>query len=388
MTDREDCIGCEICRCVCPVGAITMEYDREGFRYPKIDLSVCIGCNRCESACPVFSRGQMQSFKMKGSAKFYCGHFSDSRDTLKSSSGGFATALARNFIMQGGVVFGVTFASDFTYVYFEVAEAAEDLEKFRGSKYFQTRKEDVFNKIEKYLDKKRKVLFIGLPCDVGAVKFYFLKHPAKDRLFTCELICHGVTSEKILQDYLSYFQSENDTITDFAVRRKDKAWAPYFICTSYGSGKKELLPYDTSDFKLAFFNMLRSSCYHCRFKGNESVADISAGDYWGISEEDKAFQREGVSLIIIRNESMLSVIRNLDGFEIYNADHDITIGCNPSIEFSTVKSKYRSYFSDLYIKLGLKVACQKLRKKQAIRERNVERREYALGYLRKLKSIF
>ena len=33
----EDCCGCSACFNICPVQAITMQEDREGFKYPKID---------------------------------------------------------------------------------------------------------------------------------------------------------------------------------------------------------------------------------------------------------------------------------------------------------------------------------------------------------------
>ena len=49
----EDCCGCSACFNICPVQAITMQEDREGFKYPKIDERSCINCGKCEKACPV-----------------------------------------------------------------------------------------------------------------------------------------------------------------------------------------------------------------------------------------------------------------------------------------------------------------------------------------------
>lgn len=50
---KEKCCGCTACYSVCPVEAINMKYDKEGFAYPKIDKDKCIGCLKCMGVCPV-----------------------------------------------------------------------------------------------------------------------------------------------------------------------------------------------------------------------------------------------------------------------------------------------------------------------------------------------
>ncbi|MGN0602112.1 MAG: NADH-quinone oxidoreductase subunit I [Oscillospiraceae bacterium] len=48
---REDCCGCSACFAVCPMQAIAMENDEEGFEYPTIDAEKCIRCYKCLSVC-------------------------------------------------------------------------------------------------------------------------------------------------------------------------------------------------------------------------------------------------------------------------------------------------------------------------------------------------
>lgn len=52
-TRKEECCGCSACYAVCPVGAIEMQADEEGFLYPHIDLQKCLKCRSCMKVCPL-----------------------------------------------------------------------------------------------------------------------------------------------------------------------------------------------------------------------------------------------------------------------------------------------------------------------------------------------
>lgn len=51
FNNKSECCGCSACFAICPVRAITMSPDEEGFLYPTIDYEKCICCYRCISAC-------------------------------------------------------------------------------------------------------------------------------------------------------------------------------------------------------------------------------------------------------------------------------------------------------------------------------------------------
>ena len=50
-TCREECCGCSACYSVCPVNAISMKPDEEGFLYPVVNISKCIRCYKCIGVC-------------------------------------------------------------------------------------------------------------------------------------------------------------------------------------------------------------------------------------------------------------------------------------------------------------------------------------------------
>mgnify|MGYP002095621881 CR=1 FL=1 len=50
--EKEDCCGCTACYAICPVNAICMVEDSEGFEYPLVDERKCIKCYKCLKVCP------------------------------------------------------------------------------------------------------------------------------------------------------------------------------------------------------------------------------------------------------------------------------------------------------------------------------------------------
>lgn len=48
---KENCCGCSACYAICPMGAIIMKPDMEGFLYPRINPEKCISCYKCLSVC-------------------------------------------------------------------------------------------------------------------------------------------------------------------------------------------------------------------------------------------------------------------------------------------------------------------------------------------------
>ena len=43
---KDSCCGCGNCAISCPMNAVRMDLDREGFEYPTVDEKLCINCGK------------------------------------------------------------------------------------------------------------------------------------------------------------------------------------------------------------------------------------------------------------------------------------------------------------------------------------------------------
>lgn len=62
--EKYNCCGCSACFASCPVQAIKMKADEEGFLYPIIDEKKCIRCYKCISVC-AFKKNQKEKGFLK-----------------------------------------------------------------------------------------------------------------------------------------------------------------------------------------------------------------------------------------------------------------------------------------------------------------------------------
>lgn len=194
IQDKKDCCGCSACASVCPKHCITMSEDSEGFIYPCVDESVCVDCHLCERVCPIINYGNDRE-----PLAVYAAKNPDESIRMQSSSGGVFTLLAERVIDEGGVVFGATFNDRWEVVH-DYVETKEELAKFRGSKYVQSKIGDSYQKAKAFLKNNRKVLFSGTPCQIAGLKKYLRKD--YDNLLAVDFICHGVPSPGVFRTYL------------------------------------------------------------------------------------------------------------------------------------------------------------------------------------------
>lgn len=306
ICDKNKCIGCGACLNICPVNAITFVKDELGFNYPKIDLEKCINCNKCKNICPV--NNPMKIPKM-GKEAYAC-KAKEEVLRLNSSSGGFFSLLASKFIQQEkGVVYGAMLKNNVTK-HIRV-DKVKDLDKIRGSKYTQSSLIDILPLLLDDIKNKKKIIFSGTPCQIAGVRNIVKDY---NDIYFVSVVCHGVMSDKTVNYVL--MKEGYPKNTKISYHRKDYSWDEPTIKLEYNR-KSEILLYKDSGLMNLYLNnnILRESCYDCRFKGKNNVADIIMGDYWGVHRyHPDMYDQKGVSALIIQTKKGKKILEKLDIF--------------------------------------------------------------------------
>ena len=254
--------------------------------------------------------------------KAFSGYFNDVNKLKKSASGGAATVFGEIVIECGGLVYGVTYADDFKSAHYLRAENKEQLNSLKGSKYIFAKPylfDPSFNKKQVYVDvaenlvKNRIVLFIGTGCLVGGLKKYLdVKKVNDNNLFTIDLICAGATYSSAGKQFIEELESRYESqIIDFNARYKNDGWKPS-IYARFQNGQVYCKRLFETEFGYVFDRISRASCFSCMFKGDNHLADITVGDYWGLEKSSPNYNNNGVSLILCRSDKSLQLTDKID----------------------------------------------------------------------------
>lgn len=310
-----DCTGCMACVNVCAHHAISIVQDKEGFDRPQIDESLCVDCGLCQKTCPINNHPIVN--EPKG---IYSGWSSDETVRISSSSGGAFTEIARPILEDGGVVFGCAL-DEKLQAYHTYVETMDDLAtKLRGSKYVQSRIGDSYAQAKDFLKQGRKVLFSGTPCQIAGLKNYLRRD--YENLITVDLICHGVPSPMLFEDYKNFMQKhENMKLTKVSFRCKKSSWI-FFNMTLTGHVEKSsaektyIGSYYEDPYIRGFLRdyFLRPSCHQCHFTSTERCSDFTIADWWGYRKEnpkDKDFALKGVSLVFVNTDKAAILLSSI-----------------------------------------------------------------------------
>ena len=295
LVEKERCCGCQACYNICPSGAITMIKDEEGFYYPEITQNRCFKCKKCVASCPIINLPRNNPC-----IDVYAAYASDKNERLSSSSGGVFAVLAREVLKSGGVVCGAAYHNDIS-VHHLVIEKIEQLQMLKGTKYVQSSIDDVFSIIQDRLRDGRMVMFSGTPCQVAGLQSFLGRE--WDNLYCVDLICHGVPSPGVWEDYLSNL-SPSDHVIKASFRCKKEKEAAVYAEFELESGIKIEEQQNNNLFMKGFLQncYLRQSCFTCSFKGLKRCSDITIGDFWSIHKYHPDFaDRYGNSAVIIHS---------------------------------------------------------------------------------------
>lgn len=335
VCNENKCTGCMACVEICPKGAICIRDDISSYN-AVIDTSKCINCGVCHSVCQV-----NHNVELSPPICCYQGWIGDEQLRMKSSSGGAAMALARAFIDAGGAVCSCVFEKGIFG--FRFVEDKSELRVFTGSKYVKSNSYGVYKETIRRLKDNKKTLFIGLPCQVAALKNATkdLHEIYKDNLYTVDLICHGTPSPKLLEDFLYQNDILIKDIKDIQFRRK----------AMFGLSSDTIsltVPGACDYYSLAFLCglMYTDNCYECRYATVKRVSDLTIGDSWG-TDLNQEEQKKGISLILCQSKRGIELLTSSD-MKLFPVNLNRAIQNNAQLSSASEKTKLHDRFYRRY----------------------------------------
>lgn len=351
ICEYDICTGCGLCASQCPVSCITMKAGKLGHIFPNIDGKKCIDCGLCTKKCPAINPVDLQA-----SQHAYAAWSKNETDYRSSTSGGASSVLSQYIILHGGVVYGCAVQSGAIIEHIRI-DRQEDLYKIKGSKYVQSSIVKVLPQIKKEVKEKRRVLFIGTPCQVAAVKKLFANAP--DNLFLVDLVCHGTPSQKLLHNYLKRHVPLN-IIDDIKFRSEKK----YIIKVISNNSIVYTSQERNKDYYLsAFYDgfTLRDSCNQCRYATPNRCSDITIGDFWGLGKElsceDIPEHKFGISLVLTNTEKGQTLLHEISNtMNVYERPVIEAINGNDQLRHPKEKTKQATIYRFLQPLFGDKGA--------------------------------
>lgn len=297
VCEKDKCTGCGVCSVVCPRNAITIEKKIKSYN-ALIAEAKCSNCGACERICQV-----NHPVETVNPQKWYQGWSQNIKRRESGASGGVAGSISASFILKGGVVASCTFSQgEFC---FSIVTSKKDVTRFSGSKYIKSNPESIYKKVLLYLKNDTPVLFIGLPCQVAAVK-RFVPEKLQEKLYTIDLICHGTPSPSLLNIFLGQYNIKLKEVKNVSFRKNNC----YRLCIDF----RNIVPDGVIDRYLLSFLLGLSytdNCYICQYARIERVADLTLGDSWGSNLPEKEC-RKGISLILCQTNKGQELINDND----------------------------------------------------------------------------
>lgn len=324
VCQTNQCAGCMACVDICPHNAISI-LDSKKYMNAVIDTEKCIQCNACNNVCQ-----QNHPANLREPLVWLQG-WGNGLARATSSSGGFGqtvmeVALDKNFLVAACRFYKGIFQ-------FNMIEDKCDLKLYVGSKYVKSNPLGIYKKVKKKLAQGKKVLFIGLPCQVSSMRNFVRDH---ENLYTIDLICHGTPSIKLLQDSIEGYGQSLFNIQTILFRNHNRF--------AIKCKPKNILPDGVQDcYTRAFLRGLSytENCYFCQYACQSRVGDLTLGDSWGTDMKKEL--SNGISLILCQTEKGRELLNMVD-FLFFPVNKESSVNLNHQLSYPTPMPKERKRF--------------------------------------------
>lgn len=350
VCELSKCTGCFACANACPMNAIQMQPGKIGHLFPTI-TDKCIECNKCINTCPINNPVKLQ--QPQKTLAFWA---KDDEEHHSSTSGGAAACITNYILEETGTVYGCASLPHGVIEHIRV-DKKEDSFKLKGSKYVHSHINNSYRSIKADLKNGRKVLFIGLPCQVAGLRNYIGNDD--NNLYAIDLICHGVPCQQVLFEYIESLGIKRNEISVVAFR---EARGSYLTVKT--SGRSLYHKHECKDLYYMAFNdnlCFRDSCFTCKYSVPKRVGDLTIGDFWGLGKR-MPFNHDthgNVSVVLVNNAKgrfLMDACANEYDAEERTLEEAIAGNHNLHSPSSSQNSKK---FSKLYGKVDIQTALRR-----------------------------
>ncbi len=314
------CTSCQMCGAVCPVDAITIKLNDNGFYRPIIDENKCIDCGLCVKSCYKFDHSILKSDL--ANKKIVAAWAKNSEIVESTTSGGIADVLAKKFIADGYKCVGVVYNTNDNIAEGRIASTQEEILSFRGSKYIQSYSVDAFKELVK-TSKDSKLAVFGLPCQIYAIDRFLTNRKLRDKHILIDLYCHGCPSINVWEKYINEIKTKLNAkkILSVNFRSKVRGWGSFYVVVVVEDVNGNKRKYVSRKINDAFYEMffsdlvLNDSCQDCILRSTLEYTDIRLGDFWGKSYINNHTGVSGVTISTSRGQKIFDAIQGEIVFE-------------------------------------------------------------------------
>lgn len=324
-----DCYGCGVCAASCGRKIIKIHLNKDGFYQPYIDeLEKCTECGICLDVC-AFNHKELALRPEEVKIKSWAAWSNDETVRSKCSSGGIGFEIGKQLIGHGYKAVGCRYDIKEQRAEHYIATTVEEFVQSIGSKYIQSYTEEAFTQIKR---KEGKYLITGTPCQIDSFRRMIRKFRCEDNFILMDFYCHCVPSMYAWRSYIKMLEPKIGKVTYASWRNKfeygwhdswlmgmegDKTSKPVDWHDSYNQLIREKRTYiqsRKSQGDLFYKLFLGDICIgpqcekQCKYKYDQSSADIRIGDLWG-----KTYMKDqkGVSALVSFTDKGRQVVEGL-----------------------------------------------------------------------------